>query len=74
MARSQESKSFGERRGEDVRIDAQSPLNACRQRERREDGRAAECGGGLATAFIAVANVDCQRLREGRLEGYGAAF
>jgi len=58
----------------DVRVTAQRPFDTRRQREGREDSRASECGRGLPTAFIAVADVDREGLGEGRLEGDGAAL
>lgn len=60
--------------GRDIRITAQSTLNATRQLERGEDGRTPECGRRLPAALVAVADVDRQGLWERCLEGYGAAL
>jgi hypothetical protein len=45
-----------------------------RHRKSGKDSRAAEGGGGLAAAFIAVADVDSEGFGKGCFEGYCSAF
>ena len=60
------------RRVEDLRIATYQLL--LRQWKSWEDSRASKGGGGLATAFIAVADIECEGFGEGRFEGYGSTF
>jgi hypothetical protein len=58
----------------DLRVAIHGILHLFWYRESGEDGGAAEGGGGLAAAFIAMADVDCEGLGERRFEGYRSTF